>query len=104
MRSGQTLWTEISLHYQSGFDAVRGWQKSWDGLAGAIDDERFTATQKFLARQEHEARIWRDACTQYFATFAKLPLPSEYEKPEHPLDFYRKLPAPFTAANPKSAK
>jgi alpha-glucuronidase len=99
MRSGKTLWDEICLHYQTGIDTVRGWQKSWATLAGAIDDERFTATQKFLARQEHEARIWRDVCTQYFATFSKRPVPSEYEKPEHPLEFYRKLRAPFTAAD-----
>jgi alpha-glucuronidase len=104
MRSGQTLWTELALHYQAGVDAVRGWQKSWDTLRGAIDDERFTATQKFLARQEHEARIWRDACTQYFATFSKLPLPSRYDPPEHPLDFYRKLPAPFSVANQPAAR
>ncbi len=102
MRSGKTLWAEIALHYQAGIDSVRGWEKSWSTLRGAIDDERFIATQKLLSRQEHEARIWRDACTQYFATFAKLPLPSEYEKPEHPLDFYRKLRAPFTAANTPS--
>ena len=99
MRSGKTLWTEIALHYQHGIDTVRGWKKSWENLRGVIDDERFTATQKLLDRQEHEARIWRDVCTQYFATFSKLPLPSEYESPEHPLDYYRKLPAPFTATN-----
>ena len=103
MRSGKTLWTEIALHYQTGIDAVRGWQKSWDTLRGAIDDERFTATQKFFARQEHEARIWRDVCTQYFATFSKLPLPAAYEVPEHPLDFYRALPAPFSVAKNPSA-
>ena len=97
MRSGKTLWDEICLHYQAGVTAVRGWQKSWDTLAGAIDDERFKSVQSLLTRQEHEARIWRDACTQYFATFSKRPLPTGYEPPEHPLEYYRGLRAPFTA-------
>ncbi len=104
MRSGKTLWDELCAHYQSGVDTVRGWRKSWASVGGTIDDERFKSVSALLARQEHEARIWRDSCTQYFATFAKRPLPSEYEAPEHPLDFYRKLPAPFTAANPPGAK
>ena len=101
MRSGKTLWEEICLHYQCGVDAVRDWQKSWDALAGAIDDERFQSVQALLRRQEHEARIWRDACTQYFATFSKRPFPAGYEPPEHPLEYYRGLAAPFTATATK---
>jgi alpha-glucuronidase len=96
MRSGKTLWDEICLHYQKGIDTVRGWQKTWGSLAGLIDQERFTQVQALLRGQEHEARIWRDACTQYFATFSKMPLPPGYEKPEHPLEYYQSLPAPFS--------
>jgi alpha-glucuronidase len=96
MRSGKTLWDEICLHYQRGVDAVRWWQQTWDALSGAIDDERFRQVQALLRGQEQEARIWRDACTQYFATFAKRPVPAGYEAPEHPLEFYRALPAPFS--------
>jgi len=103
MRSGQILWDEICLHYQRGVDTVRGWQKSWNALAGTIDDERFQSVQALLARQEREARIWRDACTQYFATFSKRPLPAGVEPPEHPLAYYRRLPAPFAAADKDSA-
>jgi alpha-glucuronidase len=104
MRSGKTLWTEICLHYQHGIDTVRSWQKSWDTLAGSMDDERFQSVQALFRRQEHEARIWRDVCTQYFATFSKRPLPAGYEAPEHPLEYYRKLTAPFTVANDPAAK
>ena len=98
MRSGKILWDEICLHYQRGVDAVRGWQKSWGTLAGLIDDERFKSVAALLVRQEREARIWRDVCTQYFATFSKRPLPAGYEPPEHSLEYYRGLRAPFTAA------
>ena len=67
-----------------------------DALAGAIDDERFRQVQVLLRGQEHEARIWRDACTQYFATYSKRPLPAGIEPPEHALDVYRALAAPFS--------
>jgi alpha-glucuronidase len=102
LRSGRTLWDEICLHYQRGVDAVRGWQKSWDSLAGLIDDERFQSVQTLLGRQEREARIWRDACTQYFATFSQRPLPAGCEPPAHPLQYFRTLRAPFTAEMPAS--
>lgn len=97
MRSGRTLWDEICLHYQEGVNQVREWQKSWSLLAGAVDPERHAAVSALLRGQEREARIWRDACTQYFATFSKRPLPPGVEPPEHPLEYYQRLPAPFTA-------
>ncbi|MBI5766963.1 MAG: alpha-glucuronidase [Verrucomicrobia bacterium] len=105
MRSGNILWDDICLHYQRGVDTVRSWQKSWDTLAGAIDEERFKSVQALFARQEREARIWRDACTQYFATFAKRPLPAGVEPPAWTLGYLRSLNAPFTAtAHPPAAK
>lgn len=96
MRSGKTLWDELCLRYQSGVDTVRTWQKSWDTLAGTIDAERFEQVQSLLRGQEREARIWRDACTQYFATFSHHPLPAGVEPPNYPLADLRKLRAPFS--------
>lgn len=96
MRSGRPLWDELCLRYQSGVDAVRIWQKSWDTLAGAIDAERHQSIATLLRRQEREARIWRDACTQYFATFSQRPLPAGVEPPTYPLAALRKLRAPFS--------
>jgi alpha-glucuronidase len=104
LRSGRTLWDEICFHYQRGVDSVRVWQKSWSSLAGAVDEERFTAVQALFARQEREARIWRDACTQYFATFSKRPLPAGVEAPGWTLDSLRRLNAPFSAADPEPAR
>ena len=96
MRSGRPLWDELCLRYQSGVDTVRTWQKSWDTLAGAIDPERHEHIAKLLRGQEREARIWRDACTQYFATFSQRPLPAGVELPTYPLAALRKLRAPFS--------
>jgi alpha-glucuronidase len=88
MSSGRTLWDELCQHYQHGIDTVRGWQKTWNSLRPLIDAERFEHVQALLARQERDAREWRDACTQYFATFSKLPLPPGVELPERPLEYY----------------
>jgi alpha-glucuronidase len=91
MKSGRTLWDELCLHYQGGVDSVRTWEKSWSGLEGSIDRERFTHVKSLLARQEHEARDWRDACTLYFQTFSKRPLPAGVEAAEHPLGYYESI-------------
>ena len=96
MRSGRPLWDELCLRYQSGVDTVRTWQKSWDTLAGAIDAERHQHIATLLRGQEREALIWRDACTQYFATFSKRPLPAGVEPPTYNLADLRKLRAPFS--------
>lgn len=97
MRSGRPLWDELCLRYQLGVDAVRAWQQLWETLRGSVDAERFAAITSLFARQEREARIWREACTQYFATFSKRPLPAGVEPPEHSLDYYRRLRTPFAA-------
>jgi alpha-glucuronidase len=89
MRSGRPLWDELCLRYQRGVDTVRAWQKTWDGLQPLLDAERFAHVRGLLARQERDAREWRDACTQYFASFSKRPLPAGVEPPEHPLEFYQ---------------
>lgn len=91
LTSGRTLWDEICLHYQHGVESVRGWQKSWDLLNPAIDSERFDHVKALLARQEREAREWRDACTQYFQTFSKRPYPKGLEPAEHPLEYYESV-------------
>ncbi len=96
MRSGKSLWEELCLHYQHGIDTVRTWQKTWGLLQNAIDAERFAHVQGLLIRQERDAREWRDACTQYFATFSKMPLPAGVEPPEHPLEFYEKAVLRYT--------
>ncbi|HEX6558331.1 MAG TPA: alpha-glucuronidase, partial [Longimicrobiales bacterium] len=88
LRSGRTLWEELVRHYYAGVDSVRVMRRTWQSLQGRIDPERFKEVQSFLKIQEQEARWWRDACVLYFQTFARMPLPASYEKPEHTLDYY----------------
>jgi alpha-glucuronidase len=100
MRSGRTLWDELGLHYQRGVDAVRGWQKRWASLRDLIDQERFEHVKVLLARQERDAREWRDACLLYFQTFSRRPLPPGVEPPEHPLDYYEQIDLHFVPGTP----
>jgi alpha-glucuronidase len=91
MLSGRTLWDELCLHYQHGVDTVRGWLPAWESLRNEIDDQRYQHVQALLVRQEREAREWRDACIQYFATFSKRPVPAGVEKLEHSLEHYEAI-------------
>lgn len=100
MRSGRTLWDEIALHYQQGVDTVRSWRKTWDSLAGQIEEPRYSHVKALLARQEREAREWRDACLLYFQTFSKRPLPAGVEPPEHPLEYYKNINIRYAPGHP----
>jgi alpha-glucuronidase len=91
MKSGRTLWNELCYKYNSGVDSVRWMQGEWEKAKGMIDDERFEKVKSLLTEQEANARIWRDACLLYFQTFSKMPVPDNYEKPEHPLEYYRNI-------------
>ncbi len=91
MSSGNSLWNEMVQHYYTGAASVKTMQQTWGKMNGKVDAEQFEEVKQLLAIQEQEARWWRDACVQYFQTFSRLPIPAGYEKPEHPLDYYRQL-------------
>jgi alpha-glucuronidase len=95
MKSGKTLWEELCHKYYGGVDSVRAMQKTWNALAWRIDDERFHQVRALLSIQEKEATWWRNACLLYFQTFSKLPIPAEYEKPDHSLEYYMQLKFPY---------
>lgn len=98
---GRTLWEELLRHYQAGVDTVRWMQRTWDGLEGLVDADRFRRVQTFLRIQEAEARWWRDASVSYWESFSRLPLPPGYEAPAHPLDWYRQLRCPPDPRKPR---
>jgi alpha-glucuronidase len=75
--------------------------RTWDSLAGAIDDARFRDVQAFLAIQEQEAAWWRDAAIAYFQTFSRVPVPAGYAPPAHPLQFYLQLRCPADPRKPR---
>ncbi len=91
MKSGRTLWDELCHVYNSGVEAVREMQRTWDALAEFVDAARFEHVRALLRIQEQEARWWRDACLLYFQTFSGLPIPPQYERPAHTLDHYLRL-------------
>ncbi|TDQ19710.1 alpha-glucuronidase [Algoriphagus boseongensis] len=95
MKSGNTLWNEIALHYDQGVKSARKMKSTWDSLEGQIDPERFSHISQLLAIQVQEAEWWRNACLLYFQTFSNRPFPSEIEKPEGDLEYYKSLDFPF---------
>ncbi len=95
MKSGRTLWDELCYKYYSGVDSVRWMQKTWDDLKKYVDEERFEQVKMLLAVQEKEAVWWRNACLLYFQTFSKMPIPANYEKPDHDLEYYKSLKFPY---------
>jgi alpha-glucuronidase len=99
--TGRTLWEELVVRYTAGVDSVRAMQRAWNGIEGKIDDERFRQVQSALAVQEREARWWRDASLQYFRVQSRLPIPSRYEPPAHPLEFYMRLRCPADPKRPR---
>lgn len=102
LQSGRTLWDELCLHYQHGGDVVHGWQASWASLKGLIDDERFEHVQALLARQERDARWWRDACLLYFQTFSHRPLPAGVGLPERSLADYESIQLHYVPGTPNA--
>ena len=99
MRSGRTLWDELCHKYYSGVDSVRWMQKTWSDLKKYVDEERFEQVRMLLAVQEKEAVWWRNACLLYFQTFSKIPIPANYEKPDHDLEYYEALKFPYAPGN-----
>jgi alpha-glucuronidase len=91
MSSGRTLWDELCYCYNNGVDSVRWMQKEWEKSKGIVDADRFEKVKSLLSEQEKNARIWRDACLLYFQSINKLPVPENYEKPEHSLEYYMKI-------------
>ena len=91
MRSGRTLWDEICHRYDRGIRQVREYQKIWDAARPYVDERRWEEVRAKLEIQESDARWWRDACVQYFGEFSGMPVPSDLEQPEQPLEELKKI-------------
>lgn len=91
MKSGRSLWDELVHKYYEGVEQVRSMQREWDQLEAYVDAERFAQVKALLIVQERDAVIWRDSCVLYFQTFSGKPIPPDYEKPKHDLDYYKTL-------------
>lgn len=91
MSSGRTFWDEMCHRYDRGINTVRRYQAVWENARPYVDAERWEAVREKLAIQESDARWWRDACVQYFGEFSGLPVPSDVEQPERPLEELKKI-------------
>jgi alpha-glucuronidase len=91
MKSGRSLWEELSYVYTEGVDEARAFQRIWDELEGKIDQDRFHQVQFKLKVQAREALWWRDACLLYFQTYSGKPIPIQLERPVHDLDELKKV-------------
>jgi alpha-glucuronidase len=101
LSTGRTLWEELVYRYSTGVDAVGTMQDAWQAVQGRIDTQRFDEVNEYLGIQHYEARWWRDACLQYFRSFANLDIPSGYAQPEHDLAFYKGLTCPPDVTKPR---
>ena len=99
MRSGRTLWQELCYRYYTGVDSVRSMKRQWASLKPFVDEQRFNHVSMLLEVQEDEAVWWRNACLLYFQIFSKMPIPDQYEKPDHTLEYYKTLFFPYAPGN-----
>jgi alpha-glucuronidase len=99
MQSGRTLWNELCYQYNKGVDSVRWMQQTWNRQANKVDRERFEQVRMLLSIQEQEAVWWRNACLSYFSSVSKLPIPANYEQPDHTLEYYKQLRFPYAPGN-----
>jgi alpha-glucuronidase len=95
MKSGNSLWDELCIKYDSGVEAVADVREQWKALKPSIDPERFEHVSMLLAIQEIEAKWWRNACLLYFQQFSGLPFPDSIEPPEGELEYYQNLRFPY---------
>ena len=72
MKSGQTLWQSLCVHYYSGTDYVKGMIDTWTNLKNKIDPEVYLHVSEKLKQQQKDASIWRDTCLNYFQEFSRM--------------------------------
>jgi len=89
--SGRSIWEELVYRYSAGVDAVATMRNTWPMVQGRIDGKRYGDVASFLQIQHYEARWWRDACLQYFASVSKHSIPSGYAPPAQSLQYYQNL-------------
>ncbi|RFS18809.1 alpha-glucuronidase [Chitinophaga silvatica] len=99
LSSGLNLWETLCKKYTDGVSAVKDMQQTWQSLKEKIDGERFERVAMLLAIQHTEAQWWRNACLLYFQTFSGQPFPSNFEKPDHTLEYYQQLKFRYAPGN-----
>ena len=91
LRSGQSLWDSLIVHYDRGVAQVGENRRTWNSLRPYIDPQRYAQVSNDLDRQVLEAWWWRDASMAYWQSLSKLPLPPGHSSPAHPLSYYQSI-------------
>ena len=71
MASGLTLWEELCRHYGQGVEQVQHFRAVWAGMKPYVNARRHAQVAALLEQNERDAIHWRDACIDYFRTFAE---------------------------------
>lgn len=99
LSSGKTVWEEMVARYTHGVSEVTLMRAEWAKLGGKVDAGRFAQVTEFLKIQEKEAKWWRDASIAYWQSLNGLPLPKDFEPPEHSLEYYKSISHPYAPGN-----
>jgi len=73
LRSGKTVIQYIYDSHYEGADAVAGYARQWESLAGAVDEQRYREVLAQLEYQASQAVVWRDAVTNWFFRASGIP-------------------------------
>ena len=71
MKSGRTLWGEMTYLYNRGVATVESHVATWHQMKNYVDRQRYEEVDARLKLQEENAREWRDTCLGYFRQFAE---------------------------------
>src|SRR5699024_6391799 len=91
VNSRRTLWEELADEYYQGVEMDRVMEATGASVEGLLGQERHKHVKALRQIQEEDAIWWRNACVLYFQTLSDRPIPEGYEKPEHSLEYYKKL-------------
>ena len=69
LKSGNTLWEEIQLHYARGVKEVEDFIDIWHQAKSAIDEQRWKEVDDRMQHQLENAKEWKKVCLDYFSTF-----------------------------------
>jgi alpha-glucuronidase len=95
LKNGQTLWDGLSIKYQQGVEEVKEMISLWEEAKPYISEEQFLEVRMLLDIQLREAKWWKNACLLYFQSFSQGEFPSQVEKPDKTLEYYKSLKFPF---------
>lgn len=91
MNSGKTLWDELCMRYQRGYDNSVAYQKIWNDAAPYLPENLYEDVRNRLISQTRDAKWWQDACLLYFQQFSKKPFPDGVDAPIHTLQELRNV-------------